>query len=283
MDTTYAPIEQSLVRLPDGRMMPQLGYGLWTVPAGDTRGLVADALAAGYRSIDTAAIYGNEAGAGQGLRDSGVPRDEIFLTTKLWNDEQGFDTTLAAFETSLETLGLDTVDLYLMHWPVPARGRFVDTWRAMIRLQEEGRVRSIGVSNFRAEDLERIIDDTGVKPALNQIELHPRFQQVELRGWLDENGILTESWSPLGQAKILDDPTIAGIARKHGRSAAQIVIRWHLDQGIITIPRATSRPHMVDNLAVGGFALDDDDMSAIAALDAEDGRIGPDPATFVTI
>ena len=283
MDTTYDPIEQSIVRLPDGHMMPQLGYGLGGVPAEDTRGLVAEAIAAGYRSIDSAAIYGNEAGAGQGVRDGGVSRDEVFVTTKLWNDQQGFDTTLAAFETSLEALGLDHVDLYLMHWPVPARGRFVETWRAMIRLREEGRARSIGVSNFRAEDLERIIDDTGVKPVLNQIELHPRFQQVELRGWLDENDIRTESWSPLGQAGILGDPTIAGIARKHGRSPAQIIIRWHLDQGIITIPRATTRPHMVDNLSVGGFALDEDDMKAIAGLDAADGRIGPDPATFERI
>ncbi len=280
MDTTYAPIEQSLVRLPDGHIMPQLGYGLWTVPPGDTARLVADAIAAGYRSIDTAAAYRNESGVGAALRDGSVGRDEIFVTTKLFNTEHGFDKTLAAFDRSIEALGLDHVDLYLIHWPVPMHGLAVESWRAMIRLQAEGRVRSIGVSNFRAEDLERIIDDTGVKPVLNQIELHPRFQQVELRGWLDENDIRTESWSPLGQARILDDPTIARIARKHDRSPAQIVIRWHLDQGIITIPRATSRPHMVDNLAVGGFALDDDDMTAIAGLDAADGRIGPDPATF---
>lgn len=281
MDTTYAPIEQSLVRLADGRIMPQLGYGLWTVPPEETARLVTDAISAGYRSIDTAAAYRNEAGVGEALRDTDIGRDEIFVTTKLFNSEHGFDSTLAAFDRSIAALGLDHVDLYLIHWPVPSKGLFVDTWRAMIRLQEEGRVRSIGVSNFRAEDLERIIDDTGVKPVLNQIELHPRFQQVELRGWLDENDIRTESWSPLGQAKILDDPVIAGIARKYDRSPAQIIIRWHLDQGIITIPRATSRPHMVDNLAVGGFALDDEDMKAIAALDDPNGRIGPDPATFV--
>jgi 2,5-diketo-D-gluconate reductase A len=281
MDTTHAPIEQSLVRLNDGHIMPQLGYGLWTVPADVTAGLVTDAIAAGYRSIDTAAAYKNEGGVGGGLRASDVAREDVFVTTKLFNTEHGTDKTLAAFDKSIETLGLDYVDLYLIHWPVPSIGLFVESWKAMIRLRDEGRVRSIGVSNFRAEDLERIIDDTGVKPVLNQIELHPRFQQVELRAWLDENDIRTESWSPLGQSKILDDPTIAGIASKHDRSPAQVVIRWHLDQGIITIPRATSRPHMVDNLSVGGFALDEDDMKAIAALDDAGGRIGPDPATFV--
>ena len=282
MDTTYAPIEQSLVRLSDGHMMPQLGYGLWTVDPARTGELVADAIRAGYRSIDTAAYYGNEAGVGEGIRAvAEVSRDELFVTTKLRNDEHDFDAALRAFDTSLGKLGLDQVDLYLIHWPVPSAGRFVEAWKALVRLQEEGRARSIGVSNFREEDLERIIDDTGVKPALNQIELHPRFQRIELRAWMDENGIATESWSPLGRARILDDATIGRIAQKHGRSPAQVVIRWHLDQGVITIPRATTPSHMVDNLSVGGFSLDEEDMAAIAALDDAEGRIGPDPATFV--
>lgn len=281
MDTTHAPIEQSLVRLNDGRIMPQLGYGLWTVDPGKTGSLVADAIRAGYRSIDTASAYRNEVGVGEGIRAAEVSRDELFVTTKLFNDEHDYDAALRAFDASLERLGLDHVDLYLIHWPVPTVGKFVDAWKALVRLREEGRAKSIGVSNFRAEDLERIIDDTGVKPALNQIELHPRFQQVELRAWLDENDIATESWSPLGQAKILTDETIARIAAKHGRSPAQVVIRWHLDQGIVTIPRATDRGHMVDNLSVGAFSLDEEDMAAIAGLDDADGRIGPDPSTFV--
>ncbi|WP_419825623.1 aldo/keto reductase [Sphingomonas sp.] len=282
MDTTYAPIEQSLVRLSDGHMMPQLGYGLWTVDPARTGELVADAIRAGYRSIDTAAYYRNEAGVGEGIRAVGeVSRDELFVTTKLRNDEHDFDAALRAFDTSLGTLGLDHVDLYLIHWPVPSAGQFVGAWKALVRLQEEGRARSIGVSNFREEDLERIIDDTGVKPALNQIELHPRFQRIELRAWMDENGIATESWSPLGQARILDDATIGRIAKKHGRSPAQVVIRWHLDQGVITIPRATTRSHMVDNLSVGGFSLDEEDMVVLAALDDAEGRIGPDPSTFL--
>jgi 2,5-diketo-D-gluconate reductase A len=279
-DATAAPIEQSLVRLNDGHMMPQLGLGVFKVPDEDAHALVADAIAAGYRAVDTAAIYRNEAGVGAGLRDGTVPRDSLFVTSKLWNTDQGYDGTLRAFDATLERLGLDRLDLYLIHWPVPQAGQFVESWKAMIRLRDEGRVRSIGVSNFREQDLERIIDDTGEKPALNQIELHPRFQQVELRGWLDENGITTQSWSPLGQAQILGDPVIARVAEKHGRSPAQVVIRWHLDQGIFTIPKASDRRHMVDNLSVGGFSLDEEDMAAIAALDSDGGRIGPDPATF---
>jgi len=280
MDTTNAPLEQALVRLSDGHMMPQLGYGVFKIEPEKAHTLVADAIRAGYRAIDTAMIYKNEEGVGAGVRDSGVPRDQIFLTTKLWNDDQGYDSTLKAFDTSLARLGIEQLDLYLIHWPKPAEGRYVESWKALVRLQQEGRVKSIGVSNFEAEHLEHIIDKTGVKPVLNQIELHPRFQQVELRAWLDENDIRTESWSPLGQSQILKDETIAGIAKKHGKSPAQIVIRWHLDQGILTIPKASDSGHMVDNLAVGGFSLDDDDMTAIAGLDDPEGRIGPDPKRF---
>jgi 2,5-diketo-D-gluconate reductase A len=279
MDQTNAPLEQALVRLSDGRMMPQLGFGTFKLEPDRTADLVKGAISAGYRAIDTAAMYRNEEGVGQGVRESGVPRDQIFVTTKLGNDDQGYDRTLAAFDASAKRLDLDHVDLYLIHWPHPSAKLYVETWKALVRLQEEGRVTSIGVSNFTAHNLERIIDATGVKPVLNQIELHPRFQQVELKAWLEENDIRVESWSPLGQSQILTDPVIAKIAEKHGKEPAQIVIRWHLDQGIITIPKAADQGHMVANLAVGGFSLDDEDMAAIGALDDPDGRIGPDPLT----
>ncbi|WBO23090.1 aldo/keto reductase [Sphingomonas abietis] len=279
MDITHAPIEQAVVRLSDGHIMPQLGYGTWQVTDG-TADLVADAIRAGYRSIDTAAIYKNEREVGQGIADSGIARDQLFVTTKLWNDDQGFDSALAACEASLDRLGLDHVDLYLMHWPVPAQDRYVESWKAMIQLREQGKVRSIGVSNFLPDHLDRIIGETGVVPVLNQIELHPRFQQRDVRDYHAAKDILIESWSPLGRGGVLDHPTIEAIAKKHGRAPAQVVIRWHLDQGLITIPKASDRRHMVDNLAVGGFGLDGEDMAAIAKIDAADGRTGPDPATF---
>ncbi|MDB5737034.1 MAG: aldo/keto reductase [Sphingomonas bacterium] len=280
MDTTNAPLEQALVRLSDGHMMPQLGFGVFKVPPEETRGIVSDALSAGYRALDTAMIYRNEEGVGQGIVDSGIARDQIFLTTKLWNDDQGYDSALKAFDDSLGKLGVEQLDLYLIHWPKPAQDLYVDSWKALVRLREEGRVRSIGVSNFLPEHIERIMGETGVTPVLNQIELHPRFQQRAVRDFHAAHDIRIESWSPLGQAQILKDPVIAGIADKHGRTPAQIVIRWHLDQDIITIPKAADRGHMVDNLAVGGFSLDADDMAAIATLDSPDGRLGPDPAVF---
>ena len=280
MDTTNAPLEQALVRLSDGHMMPQLGFGVFKVDPAEAQALVADAIRAGYRAIDTAMMYKNETGVGAGVRDSGTPQDEIFVTTKLWNDDQGHDKTLAAFDASTRRLGLDTLNLYLIHWPHPEADLYVETWKAMVRLQEEGRVKSIGVSNFLPEYLERIIGETGVTPVLNQIELHPKFQQRAIRDFHKQHDIHIESWSPLGQSQILKDETIAGIAQKHGKTPAQIVIRWHLDQGILTIPKASDRGHMVDNLAVGGFALDEADMAAIAALDDPDGKIGPDPKTF---
>ena len=282
MDTTNAPLEQALVRLSDGHMMPQLGYGTWQVTDG-TADLVADAIAAGYRSIDTAAAYKNERQVGEGIANGGVPRDQIFLTTKLWNDDQGYDSAIAACEASLERLGVDQIDLYLMHWPAPKRDRYVESWKAMIALRDQGRVRSIGVSNFLPEHLDRIVAETGVTPVLNQIELHPRFQQRDMRDYHAQHDIQIESWSPLGRGGILDHPTIERIAEKHGKAPAQIVLRWHLDQGLVTIPKASDRAHMVDNLAIGGFSLDEDDMAAIAKMDEADGRTGPDPKTFVTM
>ena len=279
MDQTHAPIEQALVRLSDGHMMPQLGFGVFKVLANDAAGIVADAIGAGYRAIDTARIYENEEGVGEGIARSGLPREQIFLTTKLWNGDQGYDSALAACDASLKRLGLDRIDLYLIHWPRPKAGLYVDSWKALVRLQEEGRVRSIGVSNFLPDYIERIVGETGVKPVVNQIELHPRFQQRDIRDFHAAQYIAIESWSPLGQAQILQDETIGRIAAKHGKAPAQIVIRWHLDQGIVTIPKASDRGHMIDNLAVGGFQLDEEDMQAIAALDDPNGRIGPDPLT----
>ncbi len=282
MDTTNAPLEQALVRLSDGHMMPQLGYGTWQVTDG-TAGLVADAIKAGYRSIDTAAAYKNETQVGEGIAQSGIARDQLFVTTKLWNDDQGYDSAFEACAASLDKLGLDHVDLYLMHWPVPKRDLYVESWKAMIALQEQGKVRSIGVSNFLPEHLDRIVAETGVKPVVNQIELHPRFQQRDVHDYHARHGIQIEAWSPLGRGKILDHPTIEGIAKKHDRSPVQIVLRWHLDQGLVTIPKASDRGHMVDNLSIGGFSLDEEDMAAIAKMDAADGRTGPDPKTFITM
>jgi 2,5-diketo-D-gluconate reductase A len=266
--------------LNDGRAIPQLGLGVWQIPNEETAAAVRAALDAGYRSIDTAAIYHNESGVGEALRSTAVPRDELFVTTKVWNERQGHDETLRAFDESLARLGLDHVDLYLIHWPAPRRDRYVDTWRALVRLREEGRARSIGVSNFTAAHLRRIIGETGVVPAVNQIELHPRFQQATLRAFHAEQGIVTESWSPLGQGKLVGDPTIETIARKHGRTAAQVIIRWHLDLGLVVIPKSTRPERMRENIDVLDFRLDADDLARIAALDRPDGRLGSDPDAF---
>ena len=216
---------------------------------------------------------------GEGIRSAGLKRDEIFVTTKLWNDEQGSDSAQKACEQSLKRLKLDYVDLYLIHWPAPRKDLYVDSWKTMIRLKEQGLVRSIGVSNFTAEHLDRIIRETGVAPVLNQIELHPRFQQRALRGAHADRNIITESWSPLGQGQSLQDPVIGAIAAKHKRTPAQVIIRWHLDSGFVVIPKSVTPSRITENFDVFGFQLDADDMAKIAALDAKDGRIGPDPMT----
>lgn len=265
--------------LNDGRSIPQLGLGVWRTPADETAQAVKAALGAGYRHIDTAAIYGNEAGVGEGLRASGVPRGDVFITTKLWNAEQGLDTTLRAFDASMKLLGLEQLDLYLIHWPCPARGLYVDTWRAFVRLQAEGRVRSIGVSNFEPEHLDRLVQETGVKPVLNQIELHPRFQQHALRDYHAAHGIATQAWSPLGQGQLLADPAIVAIARKHGKTPAQVIVRWHIEMGHVVIPKSVNAGRIAENADVFGFTLDAGDMAAIAGLDDSEGRIGPHPAT----
>lgn len=270
---------QPRIVLNDQNRIPQLGLGVWRTPDDQAGPAVEAALAAGYRHIDTAAVYENETGVGAGIRAAGLPRRQLFITTKLWNPDQGYDSTLKAFDASLARLGLDDIDLYLIHWPSPARGLYLESWRAMRRLHEEGKVRSIGVSNFAAEHLERLIQDSGVVPVLNQIELHPRFQQRTLRDFHARHGIATQSWSPLGQGTLLDDPVITAIGRKHGRTPAQVIIRWHLDNGLIAIPKSVTPSRIAENFNVFSFRLDADDRSAIAALDTPDGRIGPDPLT----
>lgn len=270
---------QSIITLHDGKEIPQVGLGVWRTPNDGAANAVSAAIRAGYRHVDTASIYENEEGVGEGLRQASVPRDQLFITTKLWNADQGFESTLRAFDASLQRLGLDYVDLYLIHWPAPSRDLYVETWKAFIRLKEEGRAGSIGVSNFTAEHLDRLIRETGEKPVLNQIELHPRFQQEALREAHAERGIATESWSPLGQGQLLEDPVIAEIARKHAKTPPQIIIRWHIDSGLIVIPKSVTPSRITENFDVFGFELDEPDLTAIASLDRTGGRIGPDPMT----
>ncbi|GHE05558.1 aldo/keto reductase [Streptomyces alanosinicus] len=266
--------------LNNGIEMPQLGYGVWQVPDDEAERAVATAIEAGYRSIDTAAIYGNEEGTGKAIAASGLPREDIFVTTKLWNSDQGYDSTLRAFDTSLSKLGVDYVDLYLIHWPLPSKDRYVDTYKAFEKIHADGRAKAIGVSNFLPEHLDRLTDRTNVVPAVNQIELHPHLQQHALREKHAELGIATEAWSPLGQGKgLLEVPAIVAIARKHGRTPAQVVLRWHLQLGNVVIPKSVTPSRIKENIEVFDFSLDDEDLAAISALD-EDRRLGPDPATF---
>lgn len=270
---------QTSITLNDGRSIPQLGLGVWQASNEQAAAAVRAALQAGYRHVDTAAIYDNEAGVGDGIASAGVKREEVFVTTKLWNDAQGGDSALKAFDQSLKRLKLEYVDLYLIHWPAPRKDRYVESWKTLVRLQKEGRAKSIGVSNFTPEHLDRIIAETGVTPVLNQIELHPRFQQEALRDAHAKRRIATESWSPLGQGKLLADPVIAAIAAKHKRTPAQVIIRWHLDSGLVVIPKSVTPSRIVENADVFGFHLDNDDLDKIAGLDAQNGRIGPDPLT----
>ncbi|GAA1427123.1 aldo/keto reductase [Streptomyces thermospinosisporus] len=268
------------ITLNNGVEMPQLGFGVWQVPDAEAETAVTQALQAGYRSIDTAAAYENEEGTGRAIAKSGIPREELFVTTKLWNTDQGYDSTLRAFDTSLSKLGLEYLDLYLIHWPTPARDKYVDTYKAFEKLLADGRVRAIGVSNFLPEHLERLISETSVVPAVNQIELHPHLQQHTAREYHAERGIATEAWSPLGQGKgLLEVPAIVAIAQKHNRTPAQIVLRWHLQLGNIAIPKSVTPSRIRENIDVFDFSLDAEDLAAISALD-EDRRLGPDPAQF---
>jgi diketogulonate reductase-like aldo/keto reductase len=272
--------DQPTVPLNNGVAIPQLGFGVFKVPPAETAQIVKQALSAGYRHIDTAAMYGNEAGVGQAIAESGIPRDELFVTTKLNNDAHGTDEALRAFEDSRRKLGLDVVDLYLIHWPLPSQDRYVETWRALEKLRDDGVVRAIGVSNFHAAHLQRLLDETGTVPALNQIELHPYLTQEALRGFDAEHGIATEAWSPLARGgTLLRDHVVTSIAEKHGRTPAQVVLRWHLQLGNVVIPKSATPSRIEDNFAVFDFELADDDMAAISGLNRDE-RTGPDPDAF---
>jgi 2,5-diketo-D-gluconate reductase A len=259
--------------------IPQLGFGVFQVPPEDTAEVVGRALETGYRHIDTAAAYENEEGVGQAIRAFGLAREEVFVTTKCPNSEHGFEEARRALNGSLERLGLDFVDLYLIHWPVPARDRYVETWKAFVEMQSEGLVRAIGVSNFQPAHLRRVIGETGVTPAINQVELHPRLQQPELRRVHGELGVVTEAWSPLAQGAVLDDPAILRIAEAHGVTPGQVVLRWHLQIGNVVIPKSVTPERIEQNFDVFGFELGDEEMRAIEALDAGE-RTGPDPDAF---
>jgi len=262
------------IALNDGTLMPQLGLGVWQTAPDETADVVRQAIELGYRAVDTAAMYGNEEGVGEATRN----RPDIFVTTKLWQTDHGFDAALRAFEGSARRLNRP-LDLYLIHWPAPRKNLYVETWKALIRLKEEGRVRAVGVSNFQPEHLRRIVGETGVAPAVNQVELHPLFQQRALRAFHDEHGIRTESWSPLGKGRLMEEPVIARIAGKHGKTPAQVIIRWHLDSGLIVIPKSVNPKRLQENVSVFDFSLDADDLGAMAGLDSPDGRMGPNPDT----
>jgi len=274
-----SPADAPSVTLHDGVEMPQLGFGVFQIAPEETQERVEEALATGYRHVDTAAAYRNEAGVGAAIAASGVRREDIFVTTKLWNSEQGYDSTLEAFEKSIGRLGTGHVDLYLIHWPLPGRDLFLETWRAFERIKEEGGARSIGVSNFRVEDLERIEQEAEQRPTVNQIELHPQLQQAELRAWHADHDVVTEAWSPLAQGELLEDETIATVAAHHERTPAQVILRWHLQLGNVVIPKSATPERIRQNFELFDFTLSEDDMAAIERLDAGE-RTGPDPATF---
>lgn len=274
---TLAAMTIPTMTLNNGVEIPQVGFGVFLVPAEETRQAVTSALEVGYRHIDTATIYGNEAAVGEAIAASAIPRDELFVTTKCWNSDQGYDSARAAFEASLERLGLDFVNLYLIHWPSPARNLYVDTWKALEGLYDEGLARAIGVSNFQPAHLQRLFDEAGVVPALNQIELHPWLQQQQLRKFHETHGITTEAWSPIARGgDFLENPTIVELADKHGVMPAQVILRWHLDLGNVIIPKSVDKDRMAANLDLFTIRLDEDDHAKIGALD-EGSRVGPDP------
>jgi 2,5-diketo-D-gluconate reductase A len=268
------------ITLNDGHAIPAVGLGVFQVSPAETERAVSTALRVGYRHIDTAAAYRNERETGRALADSDVPRDQLYVVTKLWNPEQGYDSTLVAFDASMDQLGLDYLDLYLIHWPMPALGKFVETFKAFAHLRDQGRIRSIGVSNFEPEHLMVLIDATGIVPAVNQVELHPRFPQTELRKVHAQSGIATEAWAPLAQGALLTNPTVTAVAEESERTPAQVLIRWHIQLGNIVIPKSVNPARIASNFDVFDFELSANQMATISSLD--DGtRLGPDPRTFV--
>jgi 2,5-diketo-D-gluconate reductase A len=267
------------IPLPHGEEIPQLGFGVFQIPPENTAEATTRAFEAGYRHIDTAAAYRNEAEVGQAFRASGLAREEVFITTKCWNSHHGYDQATRALKESLGRLELEHVDLYLIHWPVPSQDKYVETWRAFVDAQAAGLARSIGVSNFQPAHLRRVIEETGVTPAVNQIELHPRLQQQGLRREHEDLGIITEAWSPLAQGAVLDDPAIVEIAEAHGKTPGQVVLRWHLQLGNVVFPKSSTPARIEENFDVFGFHLSDAEMERIDELDAGE-RTGPDPDTF---
>lgn len=272
--------QQSYIHLNDKMKMPQLGFGVWQIGNHEGAQIIDCALDAGYRLIDTAAIYENEEGIGQGIAGSKVGREEIFLTTKVWNVDQGYDATLRAMDKSLKKLQTSYVDLYLIHWPAPKNDKYVPTWKALSRLRTEGLARSIGVSNFTIAHLERLIEETGIVPAVNQIELHPHFQQKELREFHQQHGIVTEAWSPLARGGALfNESVLVSLASKYNKTPAQVILRWHLENGIIAIPKSATPKRILENFDVFDFTLSLEDMELMKGLDNKNGRMGPDPMT----
>ncbi len=268
------------VTLNDGVEIPQFGFGVYQIPSDEVVAPVRTAIECGYRLIDTAALYENEEGVGEAVRESGLPRGEVFVTTKVWNTDQGYDATMRAFDASMARLGLDVVDLYLIHWPTQARDLYVETWRALEKLRADGRVRSIGVSNFQPAHIQRLLDETGVVPSVNQVELHPRLPQDELRAFHAQHGIATEAWGPIGQGRgLLEESAVVEIAESVGRTPAQVVLRWHVQIGTIAIPKSSNPERIRQNLEVFDFTLDDEQMARLATL-ATGERLGPDPDTF---
>ncbi len=268
------------VKLNDGTAFPLIGMGVMHIPDDDVPARIGEAAALGYRAFDTAPVYGNEPGTGRGIRECGLPRDQLSVTTKLWNSYHGHDDALRACEQSLDRLGLDYIDLYLIHWPVPGGGKYVEAWKALVRLREEGRVRSIGVSNFLESHLAEIIDATGVVPAMNQIECHPSWQRRDLRAVHDRLGIVTEAWSPLGRGGTLEDPRVTELAGRLGVSPARLVLAWLMRRNVVVIPKASSETHLRDNFAALDLDLDAGAMAALDAMDDPAGSMGPDPLTF---
>jgi 2,5-diketo-D-gluconate reductase A len=271
--------EQPRLALNDGKSIPQLGFGVWQVPPGTTADVVGEAIRTGYVSIDTAEGYQNERGVGDAVRQGEVAREKLFVTSKLRNGAHAHDEALRAFDRTMEELQLEVLDLFLIHWPLPRQGKYVEAWKALVQLQKDGRVTSIGVSNFYPEHIERIIAETGVSPVVNQIELHPSFQQRAVREFHRQHDIRIESWSPLGQGSAMKHPALASIAKKHSKTPAQVIIRWHLDEGLIVIPKSVTPGRIRENFGVFDFKLDADDMARIAALDDQRGRMGSDPRT----